>query len=305
MSRTIEITIPPEKRQTLIERIQGREGIVGIAVQTGVSLSPPGDIVTVQATNKAVEEILRIIEDLNILESGSFVLSEPAALVAPSQRKAIEHQTNEAAWEEMQSLLRRDTSLTVNFLSLMTLSGAIAAVGLLQDTLHLVIGAMLVAPGFEPLVRIVLGPPSGAWHVSRAGLAATLVGYLMLAFGAAVGLLIAVPLDPTVPADLSNQQWIRYWTSFKWSGAIVAVFGGLAGTVIVNSRRTVFAAGVMIALALVPSMAIAGMALVIGDFPLMLQALARWGMDVACVLLASSLAMTLKRLLMHRRKALF
>lgn len=103
----------------------------------------------------------------------------------------------------MRALLRRDTNRGFNYLALMVLAGGIAAIGLLTDTLHVVIGAILVAPGFEPFVRIAFGIPEQEREDLRMGLRYTAAGYFGLAAGAvAVGL--AAKASPSAVPNLED-----------------------------------------------------------------------------------------------------
>lgn len=304
MSRIIEVTVTPAQRGRFVDRIRGCDGIAGIVVHEGASILPPGDVVSVRASNEAVEAVVEAIGRLGIAETGTVTIDEPNTLLAPAQREAIVREGNEASWEEMEALLRRDTNLSINYLVLMTLAGAIAGVGLIQDELHIVVGAMLVAPGFEPLLRIVFGPVSGAWQAAWRGVLSASFGYLLLALGAALATLIVLQIGPPVPPDPAHHEWIAFWTSAAWPDVVVALLAGLAGAIIINSQRTVFAAGVMVALALVPSMAIAGMGLAVGDLGLARDGFVRWAIDAACVLATGSAVMLAKRVFMHPRRAL-
>jgi uncharacterized membrane protein len=62
--------------------------------------------------------------------------------------------------------------------------------------------------------------------------------------------------------------------------------------------------GVMIALALVPSMAIVGMAIRAGDFSAISGGLSRWAVDAVLVIVAAAVAFIAKRALLHRRSSL-
>ena len=61
--------------------------------------------------------------------------------------------------------------------------------------------------------------------------------------------------------------------------------------------------GVMIALALIPSASLVGMALVSGEFGLAGQAWMRWLVDVGCVVLGSAAVFGAKRMLLRGEPA--
>jgi hypothetical protein len=297
----VEITVPPERRDAFLDRLEQADGIVSILIFPGASHKPPGDLVVVRGNNQAAETVTGIAAEFELLPGGALTTTEPLGLVAGEQRKKISSDSSESTWEEMDTMLRRDSNPSHNFLALMALAGAVAGAGLSLDVLHIVIGAMLIAPGFEPLVRIAVGAASGLGDTAWRGIASTAASYLLLAIGAAVGMLVTVWVDPSLDtASIAEQSWVQYWTSFKWTGVLIAVLAGLAGAVVVNSHQTVFATGVMIALALIPSMAIFGMGLALGEIELALRGLGRWGVDVICVVGASLATFAIKRRLVGR-----
>jgi hypothetical protein len=51
MPRTISISVSTERTDEIIYHLRGLDGVVGLAVQRDSSLDPPGDVLTVQATN--------------------------------------------------------------------------------------------------------------------------------------------------------------------------------------------------------------------------------------------------------------
>jgi hypothetical protein len=103
-------------------------------------------------------------------------------------------------------------------------------------------------------------------------------------------------------AELPHLHWVMYWSSIQVSGLVVSLAAGVAGAVIVSARLTVFATGVMVALALVPSMALFGIGLVAGNPDIMLGGLQRWAVEVLCVLLGGGVVLALKRRILHHRR---
>jgi len=61
---------------------------------------------------------------------------------------------------------------------------------------------------------------------------------------------------------------------------------------------------VMVALALVPSMALVGVGLASGNPGLALGGLLRWGVEVTCVLVAGGTVLAIKRRVLHHRPVL-
>lgn len=85
---------------------------------------------------------------------------------------------------------------------------------------------------------------------------------------------------------------------------LVSAFAAAAGAVVITGQRSVLTTGVMIALALIPSMSIVGMALASADLALAGRGFVRWSVDAVLVVLISAVVLGLKQLLLHRRRAL-
>lgn len=305
MSRVLQLVTPPEWTDDVITRVRGMDGVVGVNVQRGASVEPPGDVVQVQATDLAAEQVLQLVPQLGLADRVSVVVSEPRSMIAPNHRRAVDTAANESTWDDVAAQLRKITNPRPNFFALMALSGAVAGIGLSTDALHLVIGAMVLAPGFEPLLRAPLAalvPGTGA-RMAVQGVLATAGGYLALGLGAAVALLALAAVSPPQP-PLDARALVGYWSATTPSAVLVSLFAGAAGAHVVTIGRPVLTAGAMIALALVPSFAIVGMAVVSGDWSLALAAAGRWGTDVVLVTLAGIGVFTAKQVLSHRARAL-
>jgi hypothetical protein len=304
MPRSIQLSVPPEKADAVLRSIQDIEGVVGLARQRGMSLQPCGDIVLIQTTNDATREVLAILDELGVTDGGSVVTSEPRSMISPDHQDLIDRESNETIWDEMAFLLRQDTNLAPNYLALMSLAGAIAAAGLWTDTLHIVIGSMVIAPAFEPLVRIPFGFISGPKRIAVSGMVAGGAGYLLLALGAVVSALILQAVDSERSVELGTRSWVQFWSTVTPTGVVASTFAAAAGAVVISGQRSVLTTGVMIALALIPSMAIVGMGISVGDFSLAAGGFVRWAVDVALVVVVSALVLSLKRLYLHRHRAL-
>ena len=252
MSRMVQVSISSDMTERIVGELHGTDGVVGISLQRGASLKPPGDVITVQATNDAFESLQVLLASFTG-ESGTVLTSEPQSLVSPVAQPQIDEQTNEASWPEMAALLRRETNVSSNYIMAMFFSGIVASGGLWSDTLHIVIGAMVIAPGFEPIIRVPFGILARERRSWTTGLKSTALGYLALVLGAATAALIAMLIGVTPDGDLNSRHWVRYWSSIEPMSIVVALAASGAGAAIIAAQRSVLTAGVMIALALVPS----------------------------------------------------
>lgn len=307
MPRSVQITVPSDRTDALVAEIKAVSGLIGLSVQRGISVHPPGDVVSVEVSTPALHVLMRLLDRQGLCTSAasSIRTSQPLSVIAASQAEVIAGDSSEATWEEMELTIARESNMTVNGLLLMASAGVIAVVGISTDALHLVVGAMVIAPGFEPISRIALGVVArgNAW---RRGLADTAKGYLVLALAAWVTAVtlraIGIPPLGGETAYLPVGVLTSYWSSITAPGLLVSTVAGATGGLLIAANRSILTAGVMIALALIPTAALASMALSVGDFALFGKALLRWFIEVLIVGLASAVVFAWKRARVQRRK---
>ena len=168
-----------------------------------------------------------------------------------------------------------------DFFALMLLSTIIAAIGLIQNSAAVVIGAMLVAPLMTPLLGIGLALVQNNPVLARISFRAVLLGLSVSVFvGFLTGLLTPGFAEPT-----------REMLGRGGPGVIdifVAFASGLAAAY-ASSRPGLLAAlpGVAIAAALVPPIATAGLALSLGDGRLAVGALVHFLVNMVTIVLAT------------------
>lgn len=305
MHRTIEITSPPAATNGLIEQLEGLDYLVGLSVQRGASVVPPGDVLTVHALNRGADRVMRIVAGARAEGQVSVVTHELTSIVDPEQEKEVSRDVDEALWEEAETSLRHQGRVTSNYLALMALGGAVAATGFMvsgsSQTISLV-AASIITPGFEPLAKIPMGLALGRWSVVGRGLWSAAAGYAVLVLAAAlVFAILRFTGVGTVGEFLGNSE-TKVLTDPTLREVLVSSFAALAGmTMIVAYRRSVIA-GPLIALAMVPAAAMVGVALSAGEPALAYQGAERFALDVLLIVAWGALVVALKQFFVHRRK---
>jgi len=172
-----------------------------------------------------------------------------------------------------------------DYFVLMFLATAIASMGLLQNSTAVVIGAMLVAPLMTPLLGMGLAVSMGNPVMTRLSLRSIALGVVVALLG---GFLIGV-------GDLGFVEPTRQMLARGGPGVLdlwVAFASGLAASY-AYCRPGLLSAlpGVAIAAALVPPIATSGLAFAIADFPLALNALLLFGINVVTIIFAAMLSL--------------
>jgi len=155
--------------------------------------------------------------------------------------------------------LQTNSRWNFDFMTLITLSTAIAALGLVVDSTAVVIGAMLVAPLMTPLLGAGLALVQGNLPlIKTCGKA--------IAFGFLAALIVGILIGAVAPLTrLTHELGARGSVRIEDMG--VAFLSGLAAAYCVARPGLSSAlAGVAIAAALVPPIATVGISLALGEF---------------------------------------
>jgi len=180
--------------------------------------------------------------------------------------------------EELHQDLSESTRVSPVFLTTVALSTAVAAVGLIQGSVAVVIGAMVIAPLLGPNVALALASTLGDVTLARHALKANIAGVTTaLALSVAVGSLVSV--DPTSPEIASR-------TVVGPGDVALALAAGAAGTLAFTQGLSAAVIGVMVAVALLPPLVATGLLFGAGHFADAYGALSLVGVNVACVNLA-------------------
>ncbi len=306
MPRILQITVPTPRARALVNGVRKRPGVLGVRWQPGASVVPPGDVVGVEVLARHHAGLMCWLQAEGIgCDPGTTITSdEPGSMVARETAGRTTTDTTESSWEEMEFMLARESHMTASSLAIMTVAGVCAATGLATGALHLVAASMLIAPGFEPLVRVALGvcASSRAW---RRGLWSFVTGYSALIAGAALAAWTLKTTGTDIRGGersyLPSRELIDYWARPNASAFVVSVAGAVAGTLLVVSNRSVLTSGAMLALALIPSAALIGMGAVAGDAEMVILGAMRWAIEVGLVVGFALAIFGWKRLRTHRR----
>ena len=170
----------------------------------------------------------------------------------------------------------------MDFITLIALATAIAALGLIQNSAAVVIGAMLVAPLMTPMLGAGLGLLQGNIVLVREAVSSIVIGFsISLGIGVGFGLLTPglIELTPELQARCAPNIL----------DLLIALFSGIAAAYALARPGLLGALpGVAIAAALVPPIATTGIALSIGAVVEATMAATLFGTNLVAIILSSA-----------------
>lgn len=206
------------------------------------------------------EKFLDILEnEFSEIEGFRVVILPVEASIPRFEGKEVEEKekTERISREELYTKISGSTGLSFNYVLLIIFSSIIAAVGLVYGNIPMVVGAMIIAPFLLPSVALSFATISGDFSLAWRALKITFIGVLLaLFFSALVGMIFNININ--APEILNR-------TEVSLGDVVVSLLSGSIAVLSFTSAMVTSIAGVMIAVALLPPLVVAGMLLGTGS----------------------------------------
>lgn len=187
--------------------------------------------------------------------------------------------------EELFEQVEAGGRITSTYLLLTGLSTIVAALGMIDNSAAVVIGAMVIAPLLGPNLALALGTTLGDLQLARRAIAAALAGL-------GLAILVAWGMAWLIEPVSSTQLLTRTHVSF--SALILALASGAAAVLSLTTGAAIGLVGVMVAVALMPPAAAMGLFLGWGDWPHAYEAGLLLAINIAAINLSAKLVFVLK-----------
>jgi uncharacterized hydrophobic protein (TIGR00271 family) len=189
---------------------------------------------------------------------------------------------NDEDIEETLSSLKESSKTTSIFIILMILSTLLATVGLFQDSTPSVIGAMILAPLMSPIISLAMGFTRNNKSIVTNSLKTLVVGVMS-------ALICSAVLTFILPLELMTSQ-ISSRINPNLLDLFVAIFSGIAGAYASSKAQVAKSlAGVAIAVALVPPLAVTGIGIGWADTSIIYGSFLLFLTNLVGMILAASL----------------
>lgn len=238
-----------------------------------------------QQVMDALQNILGAVEDFRIV-----VL--PVDTVLPREAEDAD-KVSAATREELYTQIEKGARIDSNYLLLTILSTVVAGIGLIEDNVAVVVGAMVIAPLLGPIIALAFASSLGDGELVWTALKASLTG-LAVAFGLSIGIGLVWPVDVAHGHMLVASSEILARTDVGLDGAALALASGAAAVLSLTTGLSSTLVGVMVAVALLPPTATMGMLIGAGHWQLAVGALLLLAVNVVCVIVSAKIVFMAK-----------
>lgn len=264
----LRLVVPAELTARVLAVLEQAPEVTNLWTLPGAARKPPGDLVSCDVAREEGTSLLDQLRELGIDRHGSIAIERIDASVSQvataAERAAAGSPADAVVWEEVEGRVSESAELSISFLALMAIATMIAAVGILTDSIVLIIGAMVVGPEYGPLAGIAVAAVQRRPRLVLRSLAALAVGF-PLAVAASAGLAAVLDATGSTRGAIAGERELTLFIAHpNRFSAIVAVLAGLAGMLSVISAKSGALIGVLISVTTIPAAANIGVAIVDG-----------------------------------------
>ena len=294
----LRVIAPEDLREEVIGILRGEVGVANLLLYPGAALDPAGDEITADIARECANGLVRQLKALDVQHRGAITLEVLDTVLSTRAHQAEDDAEGDPAdallWDELIGRTREDSTLSVTFVSFLTLACLIAAIGALTDSTVTVVGAMVLGPEFGPLAAIAVAIVQRRWDLARRALLALAIGFPVA---------MAITAAATVAGHALN--WISLDTVRRLTevdfifqvgpvSLVVALLAGAAGMLSLVSAKSAALVGVFISVTTVPAAGFAVVAAILGDWDVAAKSALQLVVNLVGIVVAGVLVLVLR-----------
>lgn len=268
--RLVQVTVS-QQTVDIITSTLARDDIEHVVIETK-DTEPFDAIVSFVLPTQAVEPVLDSLRSAGLTESAQIVVLDTETVIS-EQADALEEQfeTEEKTEDQIarQELHTRASELTPTlpvYVTMTFISAIVATAGLLLNSPAVVVGSMVIAPLIGPALSASVGTVVNDDDLFHDGFQNQVIGVVVSILGAA---LFAILLRFTLLVPPGENVFLIPEVAERLQPDLLSLFialgAGVAGILSLTTGISAVLVGVMIAAALIPPAAAAGVALAWGE----------------------------------------
>jgi len=297
----LRITCPTGRTEQIVELLMGHARATEIAVIPAASRLSGGDVILADVPRRFIDEVLALLPDPQRLQ-GLHITVEASEQLFP-QTPENDNDDEAVVWAQVIQDVHETGRLSVINILLMVVAAMIAALGILQDQLLLIVGAMALSPDYFPVADACLSVVRRDWSRFFQALRTLAVSFGAGAVGALVlteALTLLGFVDPvtTVP----SQQLTAFIAQPNFLSVVVAALAGIAGALAITLPDARGLVGVFVSITTIPAAANIGVASAAHDRAQLIGATVQLVVNVVMLLITGTITLEIRRYGFHRRQ---
>jgi len=289
----LRVTCSPDRTEHIVHLLLTEEGATELTVVAAGSRLTHGDLILADVPRATVDDILERIALVHAHPDLHIAVQQSERLVPPQDDDGADEES--VIWAQVVQDVHETGRLSWINVSLMVVAACIAAIGIIQDQLLLIVGAMALSPDYFPVADACLSIVRRDWR--RAKLA---IGTLLVSFGVAIvgawALTEVLGRTGIVSEATAPLQELTLFISRPDAlSIVVALFAGVAGALAITLPDARGLVGVFVSITTIPAAANMGVALARSDWSELGGAAVQLLVNIISLLVAGTLTLGVRR----------
>jgi uncharacterized hydrophobic protein (TIGR00271 family) len=303
----LRLVAPPALAEPAHRILREHPATLNVVRFPNVAENPEGDLILCDVASEDASVVVAALRELGLEQDGSIAVEPISSIVSNvarrAERAAVGSPADAVVWENVQSQTSESAELSFSFLVFMVLATMIAALGILQDSVILIIGAMVVGPEFGPLAGLSVALLQRQAALAKRSLVALAVGF-PVGIAASLGLTLILRAVGSAPERLTEVSrpatlFISHPDEYT---VLVALLAGTAGALSLSTAKSGALVGVLISVTTIPAAANIGVASAFRDWSEVAGASGQLSLNLVSIVTAVVATLSLQRWFYARRR---
>ena len=301
----LRLVAPPALVERVLAVLEQNPSVLNVVHLAGVARQPHGDLILCDVVREEASVVLSELRELGLAEEGTIAMETIDTAISEAaeaaERATVGSPADAVVWEEVESRTSESAELSGSFLVFMVLATLIAGVGILTDSVVLIIGAMVVGPEFGPLAGLCVALVQRRIPLARKSFVALAVGFPAAIVLTYLGALL-LQAAGRGPERLEEHPATLFISSPDLFSVIVAVLAGIAGVLSLSTAKSGALIGVLISVTTIPAAANIGVGAAYEDWAEFRGATFQLAVNLTAVLFSGTATLALQRAFYNRRR---
>lgn len=301
----LRLVTPPERAGAVLDFLNQTPSVIDLIHLRGAAHKPDGDVILCDVAREDASRVLTELRAMELHHDGTIAIEYVDTSISDAARGAQAVAPgavgDAVVWETVRAKTFEDAEFSFTFLAFMVLATAIAAMGILTDSIVLVIGGMLVGPEFGPLAGISVAMTERRWSLVARSAQALIIGF-PTGISAAWALVLILAAVGVAPDEMPNGRDATLFISHPDTySVLVALAAGIAGTLSLTTIKSSVLIGVLISVTTIPAAANIAVASAYGDWGEWRGAQLQLVVNLAAIVVAGVATLLVQRWAYQRR----
>jgi uncharacterized hydrophobic protein (TIGR00271 family) len=266
----LRIVAPEDLRDPVLDVLRREVGVANILLYPGVSLDPAGDEITADIARECANDVIKLLKELEVHHRGAVTLEILDTVLSTRAHRAEEEADGDPAdaviWDELIGRTREEATLSVTFVTFLTLACLLTAIGVVTDSTVTVVGAMVLGPEFGPLAALAVALVQRRRSLARRAALALIIGFPIAMGITALCTLAAEAMGWLTVDAVTHVDEVDFIFRVGPISFVVALLAGAAGMLSLVSARATGLVGVFISVYTVTAAGFAVVAATVGQW---------------------------------------